>query len=84
MLVKWLRSTSEITHLVSRQIQGIKGSLLQAGAVAAISEETSAGTERSRSRLAITMEMIASVRNLTIHLKKQAEELKSTITKFKL
>ena len=78
------RSTSEITNLVSRQIQGIKVVSIQAGEVAAISEETAAGTQQVKVAISHQMEMMECVRSLTLDLKKQAEELKNTITKFKL
>ena len=77
-------STSEITNLVSRQIEGIKVVSIQAGEVASISEETAAGTQQVKVAISHQTEMMECVRSLTLDLKKQAEELKSTITKFKL
>jgi methyl-accepting chemotaxis protein len=77
-------STSEITDLVNRQMQGIKVLSNQAEEVAAISEETAAGTQQVKIAINYQTEMMNSVRNLTVDLKNQAEKLKSTITKFKL
>ena len=77
-------STSEITDLVNRQMEGIKVLSDQAEEVAAIAEETAAGTQQVKIAINHQTEMMNSVRNLTLDLKKQAEKLKSTITKFKL
>ena len=56
----------------------------QAEEVAAIAEETAAGTQQVKIAISHQTEMMNSVRNLTVDLKSQAEKLKSTITKFKL
>jgi len=77
-------STSEISTLVDRQMKGIKMLSNQAEEVAAISEETAAGTEEVKTAISNQTEVIASVKNLTLDLKEQADKLKSTITKFKL
>ena len=81
---KMSNSTSEITNLVNRQMQGIKVLSNQAEEVAAIAEETAAGTQQVKIAISHQTEMMESVRNLTLDLKSQAENLKSTITKFKL
>ena len=81
---KMSNSTSEITNLVNRQMQGIKVLSNQAEEVAAIAEETAAGTQQVKIAISHQTEMMESVRNLTVDLKSQAEKLKSTITKFKL
>ena len=52
--------------------------------MAAISEETAAGTHQVKVAIGHQTEVMANVRNLTLDLKKQAEKLKTTITKFKL
>ena len=56
----------------------------QAEEVAAIAEETAAGTQQVKIAISHQTEMMESVLNLTVDLKSQAEKLKSTITKFKL
>ena len=77
-------SISEISELVKSQREDIKALLIQSEEVAAIAEETSAGTQEVSALIQYQTGVIDSVEKLTIELKEQAEQLKGTITQFKL
>jgi methyl-accepting chemotaxis protein len=77
-------SISEISELVKSQREDIKALLTQSEEVAAIAEETSAGTQEVSALIQYQTGVIDSVEKLTIELKEQAEQLKGTISQFKL
>ena len=77
-------SISEISELVKSQREDIKELLTQSEEVAAIAEETSAGTQEVSALIQYQTGVIGSVEKLTIELKEQAEQLKGTITQFKI
>lgn len=77
-------SVSKITVLVDRQMEGIQHTATQSQEVAAIAEETSAGAQEVTSATHQQTTVIGNVEKLAFELKDQAEQLKSTITRFKL
>lgn len=77
-------SVSKITVLVDRQMEGIQHTATQSQEVAAIAEETSAGAQEVTSATNQQTTVIENVEKLAFELKDQAEQLKSTITRFKL
>lgn len=77
-------SVSEITSLVDRQMESIHYTSQQSQEVAAIAEETSAGAQEVTTATNQQATVIENVEKLAAELKEQAEELKNTITRFKL
>lgn len=77
-------SVSKITGLVDRQMDSIHHTSTQSQEVAAIAEETSAGAQEVTSATQQQAMVIDHVEKLAVELKHQAEELKNTITRFKL
>ncbi|MDZ5471801.1 methyl-accepting chemotaxis protein [Bacillus sp. 31A1R] len=77
-------SVSKITVLVDRQMEGIQHTATQSQEVAAIAEETSAGAQEVTHATNQQAAVIENVEKLAFELKDQAEQLKSTITRFKL
>lgn len=77
-------SVKHITELVDRQMVSIKQTSMQSQEVAAIAEETSAGAHHVTSATHQQSEVIANIGQLVFDLMEQAEQLKSTITRFKL
>ena len=75
---------SEISELVKNQMEGIQALSTQSEEVAAIAEETSAGTQEVSALIQYQTGVIGSVEKLTVELKEQAEQLKGTITQFKI
>jgi methyl-accepting chemotaxis protein len=75
---------SEISELVKSQMVGIKALSTQSEEVAAIAEETSAGAQEVSALIQYQTGVIESVEKLTVDLKEQAEQLKGTITQFKI
>ena len=65
-------------------MEGITALLTQSEEVAAIAEETSAGAQEVSALIQYQTGVISSVEKLTIVLKEQAEQLKGTITQFKI
>jgi len=70
--------------LVDRQMEGIQHTATQSQEVAAIAEETSAGAQEVTHATNQQTTVIENVEKLAFELKDQAEQLKSTITRFKL
>ena len=77
-------STAEISQLVNVQLEEIKTFSSQLGEVAAIAEETSAGTEEVSAAIQEQSDVIACMNGLTNDLKEQADKLKNSITQFKV
>lgn len=77
-------SVSEITTLVDRQMERIQHTAIQSQEVAAIAEETSAGAQEVTSATDEQTTVIENVEKLANELQVQAQELKTTITKFKI
>lgn len=77
-------SVAAITTLVDRQMESIHHTSQQSQEVAAIAEETSAGAQEVTSATQQQAFVIENVEKLAFELKGQAEELKNTITRFKL
>lgn len=77
-------SVTAITTLVDRQMESIMHTSTQSQEVAAIAEETSAGAQEVTTATNHQASVIENVEKLASELKGQAEELKNTITKFKL
>ncbi|MFE8701861.1 methyl-accepting chemotaxis protein [Cytobacillus sp. FJAT-54145] len=77
-------SVSKITGLVDRQMESIHHTSTQSQEVAAIAEETSAGAQEVTTATHQQAAVIENVEKLAFELKDQAEQLKSTITRFKL
>lgn len=77
-------SVSQITKLVDRQMDSIHHTSHQSQEVAAIAEETSAGAHEVTLATQQQASVIENVDKLATELKQQADELKNTITRFKL
>lgn len=78
------RSVLKITTLVDKQMENIQHTSTQSQEVAAIAEETSAGAHEVTMATNHQTTVIENVEKLAIELKDQAEELKNTISRFKL
>lgn len=76
-------SVSKITVLVDDQMESIHHTSTQSEEVAAIAEETSAGALQVTTATQQQSSVIEDVEKLAFELKKQAEQLKNTITRFK-
>ncbi|MBA9027881.1 methyl-accepting chemotaxis protein [Peribacillus huizhouensis] len=79
-----VEAVQDITILVSRQMEGIQDTSHQSQEVAAIAEETSAGAEEVTAATQDQTKVIENVDRLAIELKEQAEQLKQTITRFRV
>ncbi|WP_175990012.1 methyl-accepting chemotaxis protein [Bacillus sp. Marseille-Q1617] len=77
-------SVQKISGLVDRQMESIRLTSQQSQEVAAIAEETSAGAEEVSEATREQAAVMGNVEDLTLNLKKQAESLKGTITRFHL
>lgn len=77
-------SVSAITTLVDQQMESIMHTSTQSQEVAAIAEETSAGAQEVTTATNHQASVIENVEKLASELKGQAEQLKNTITRFKL
>ncbi|MEI2402933.1 methyl-accepting chemotaxis protein [Niallia taxi] len=77
-------STKHITHQVHQQMEQIEHTSRQSQEVAAIAEETSAGTQQVMIIAENQAKIINEVDMLTLELQEQAEQLKETITRFKV
>jgi methyl-accepting chemotaxis protein len=75
-------SIEDITLLVDRQMESIQETLQQSQEVAAVSEETSAGAGEVADSTQEQSQVMENVDKLVRELKKQAEALKQTITRF--
>lgn len=73
----------DISLLVDRQMDGIHSTATQSQDVAAIAEETSAGSQEVASSTNETVQVIGDVEKLALDLKKQAEKMNDTIKQFK-
>ncbi|KIL76560.1 methyl-accepting chemotaxis protein [Bacillus badius] len=73
-----------ISRLVDKQLDSIQQTSNQSEEVAAIAEETSAGAVEVTRATKDQTEVMHDIERAAMQLKKQAEELKSTITKFQL
>ncbi|RTR33004.1 methyl-accepting chemotaxis protein [Robertmurraya yapensis] len=77
-------SVSKITTLVDKQMESIQHTSTQSQEVAAIAEETSAGAQEVTTATNNQAQVIENVEKHAFELKAQAEELKKTISRFKL
>jgi methyl-accepting chemotaxis protein len=77
-------SVQKISGLVDRQMESIKLTSQQSQEVAAIAEETSAGAEEVSESTREQAAVMENVEELALNLKKQAESLKGTISRFHL
>ncbi|MED4038969.1 methyl-accepting chemotaxis protein [Niallia taxi] len=77
-------STKHITQQVHQQMEQIEHTSRQSQEVAAIAEETSAGTQQVMIIADNQAKIINEVDMLTLELQEQAEQLKETITRFKV
>ena len=77
-------STKHITQQVHQQMEQIEHTSRQSQEVAAIAEETSAGTQQVMIIAENQAKIINEVDMLTLELQEQAEQLKETITRFKV
>jgi methyl-accepting chemotaxis protein len=77
-------SVQKISGLVDRQMESIKLTSRQSQEVAAIAEETSAGAEEVSESTREQAAVMENVEELALNLKKQAESLKGTISRFHL
>jgi methyl-accepting chemotaxis protein len=77
-------SVQKISGLVDKQMESIRLTSQQSQEVAAIAEETSAGAEEVSEATREQAAVMEDVEELALNLKKQAESLKGTITRFHL
>lgn len=77
-------SVMKITDLVDKQMESIQHTSTQSQEVAAIAEETSAGAQEVTTATDHQAAVIDHVEKLAFELKDQAEQLKNTITRFKI
>jgi methyl-accepting chemotaxis protein len=77
-------SVQKISVLVDKQMESIRLTSQQSQEVAAIAEETSAGAEEVSEATREQAAVMEDVEELALNLKKQAESLKGTITRFHL
>jgi methyl-accepting chemotaxis protein len=77
-------SVQKISGLVDKQMESIRLTSQQSQEVAAIAEETSAGAEEVSEATREQAAVMDDVEELALNLKKQAESLKGTITRFHL
>ncbi len=77
-------STKHITAQVHQQMEQIEHTSRQSQEVAAIAEETSAGTQQVMIIAESQTKIINEVDILAMELQQQAEQLKETITRFKI
>jgi methyl-accepting chemotaxis protein len=77
-------SVQKISVLVDKQMESIQLTSQQSQEVAAIAEETSAGAEEVSEATREQAAVMEDVEELALNLKKQAESLKGTITRFHL
>ncbi|MEL3970663.1 methyl-accepting chemotaxis protein [Rossellomorea oryzaecorticis] len=77
-------SVQKISGLVDKQMESIRLTSQQSQEVAAIAEETSAGAEEVSEATREQAGVMVDVEELALNLKKQAESLKGTITRFHL
>jgi methyl-accepting chemotaxis protein len=77
-------AVQNISVLVDQQMESIRLTSEQSQEVAAIAEETSAGAEEVSESTREQAVVMGDVQKLALHLKEQAESLKSTITRFHL
>jgi methyl-accepting chemotaxis protein len=77
-------SVQKISGLVDRQMESIRLTSQQSQEVAAIAEETSAGAEEVSEATREQAAVMENVEELALNLKKQAESLKGTISRFHL
>ncbi|WP_077215072.1 methyl-accepting chemotaxis protein [Bacillus dakarensis] len=77
-------SVMKITTLVDKQMESIQHTSTQSQEVAAIAEETSAGAQEVTTATNHQAGVIENVEKLALDLKGQAEQLKNTITRFKI
>nr|WP_110928318.1 methyl-accepting chemotaxis protein [Bacillus massiliglaciei] len=78
------RAVTDITELVDRQMASIEETSQQSQEVAAIAEETSAGAEEVTATTHDQASVMGSVDQAARELKAQADQLKQTISRFKL
>ena len=77
-------AVKDITQLVDRQMESIEQTSMQSQEVAAIAEETSAGAGEVATATNEQTKVIEYVEKLTTELQSQADQLKQTITRFKI
>lgn len=81
---KVAEAVQEITGLVDQQMKRVENTSMLSQEVAAIAEETSAGAGEVSSATMEQTGVIENVEKLALDLQKQADQLKQTITRFKM
>lgn len=81
---KVAEAVQEITGLVDQQMKSVENTSMLSQEVAAIAEETSAGAGEVSSATMEQTGVIENVEKLALDLQKQADQLKQTITRFKM
>nr|WP_328820846.1 methyl-accepting chemotaxis protein [Peribacillus faecalis] len=77
-------AVQEITKLVDQQMKSVENTSMLSQEVAAIAEETSAGAGEVSAATVEQTNVIGNVENLVNELQTQADQLKQTITRFKM
>ena len=77
-------AVQEITSLVDQQMKRVEDTSMLSQEVAAIAEETSAGAGEVSAATVEQTDVMENVEKLAMDLQKQADQLKQTITRFKL
>lgn len=75
-------AVKDITELIDRQMESVEETSRQSQEVAAIAQETSAGAMEVMAVTNEQVNMMENVEKSALELKNQAENLKSTITRF--
>lgn len=79
-----VESIQKITVLVDSQMKNIMSTSTQTEEVAAIAEETSAGAQEVSAATQQQAHVIENVKMVALGLKKEAEKLRETITRFRM
>ena len=77
-------AVQEITSLVDQQMKRVEDTSMLSQEVAAIAEETSAGAGEVSAATVEQTDVMENVEKLAMDLQKQADQLKQTITRFKM
>ncbi|MGN1387929.1 MAG: methyl-accepting chemotaxis protein [Bacillus sp. (in: firmicutes)] len=77
-------AVQEITKLVDQQMKSVENTSMLSQEVAAIAEETSAGAGEVSAATVEQTNVISNVESLASELQTQADQLKRTITRFKM
>jgi len=77
-------AVKDITELVDQQMKSVENTSMLSQEVAAIAEETSAGASEVSTATEEQTGVIENVERLAVELQMQADQLKQTITRFKM